>query len=141
MMINKGKIMKKPEIDVAIYLRGITLRPEHVTQMLGVQPTRYQTKGGYIFDSKKGIAKIGYWAIYAQTDSIDIFERINELLKKIGIQSTPLDKIEGVEEAYLDIFVAKTEVTDGRPVEFKISKEQLSDLARLGLSIEISAAT
>jgi hypothetical protein len=126
--------MEKPEIDVSIYLRGDELQPEHVSQVLGVQPTQFQTKGGPTSHSTKVIAKIGVWALYAQTDSIEISDHIDELLKMIGNPITPLDEIDGVEEAYLDVFISSSDENDARKtVEFVISKDQLKELVRLGL--------
>ena len=67
---------------VAIYLRGDSLKPEHVSEVLGVQPSRFQTKGGFRFETTKYIAKIGVWALMTQTRSVILTDHIDELLKK-----------------------------------------------------------
>jgi hypothetical protein len=97
--------MHAPLIEVAIYLYGERLRPEYVSHVLAIQPSTSQKKGGPAWNSGKFIAKIGLWALIAHSDSIVVSDHIDVLLKQIGNPPTPLNEIEGVEEAHLDVFV------------------------------------
>jgi hypothetical protein len=124
--------MEPPLIIVAIYLRGERLQPERVSQVLSVQPSKSQKTGGLCYESRNVTAKIGIWALIAQTDSAIVSDHIDELLKKIGSPPRPLDEIDGVEEAYLDVFVG-VEDENAMTVEFAIPKSQLKAVVGLGL--------
>jgi hypothetical protein len=108
------------------------LQPEHVSQALSVQPSKSQKTGGPCYESKNVTAKIGIWALIAQTDSAIVSDHIDEILKKIGSPPTPLDKIDGVDEAYLDVFIG-VEDESAKTVEFAIPRSQLKEVVRLGL--------
>jgi len=131
--------METSLIIVAIYLRGERLQPEHISQMLSLQPSKSQKTGRLCYESKNVIAKIGIWALIAQTDSAIVSDHIDELLKKIGNLPTPLDEFEGVEEAYLDIFIG-AEGDSAKTVEFVIPKSQLKEVVRLGLYAHITVS-
>jgi hypothetical protein len=126
---------EEPYLIVAVYLRGGQLQPMHVSEVLGIKPSRFQVKGGLKFGSKDVIAKIGVWALIAQTNSPILADHLDELFGKIG-DPIPLDKIEGVEEAYLDIFMAPD--AENQTVESKISKSDLQKINRLGLDIQLT---
>jgi hypothetical protein len=61
-----------------------------------------------------------------------VSDHIDEILKKIGSPPTPLDKIDGVDEAYLDVFIG-VEDESAKTVEFAIPRSQLKEVVRLGL--------
>lgn len=125
---------EKPLIQVSIYLRGHQLNPEKVTRLLGIQPSFSQTKGKLTPGSNKHIARIGVWALKIKSESRPISELIDELFVQIG-NPTQLDKIEGVEDAHLDIFFAQDDDDSTKEtVEFALTKNQILKMSQLGLS-------
>lgn len=128
---------KTPLKTVGIYLRGNALSPEHVSRVLGIQPSSAQTKGGRKAGSTRYIAKIGMWAIKVKSDLRSLTELIDEVFTQIGNPRIKLDCIEGVEDAHLDILFAFGEdVTDA--VEFTLTKAQTQRVSQLGLSISVT---
>ena len=131
----------KQFICVAIYLKGYELNPEYVTQMIGVQPSKSQKKGGLKPNSTRFVAKIGMWMVDVESRTLSVSELIDELLQKIGNPSVRLDEIKGVEDAFLDIFVPLSK--DGKinePLEFALTKNQITKLNQLGLSVEVTVS-
>lgn len=128
-------INKPPLLSVTIYLRGQQLIPEHVSAVLGINPSDSQKKGELHITSTNHhvIRKIGLWSLAAQNESNDVTEQIEELMKKIGQSSVPLNKIEGVDEAYIDIFIAIN--SNNETVEFELGEILLKEIARLGLLV------
>lgn len=92
-----------------------------------------------MFGSKKAIAKIGVWALMAQTESLSVTDHIDELLEKIATPQISLDQIEGVEEAYLDIFIAKDNA-ERTTAEFMLDKHYIRKLGHLGLSVQFTVS-
>jgi hypothetical protein len=129
--------MKPPLVEVAIYLCGKRLQPAHVSQVLNLQPSKSQTKGGPTCHSTKFIAKVGLWALVAQSHSTVVSDHIEELLKKIGSPPTPLDEIDGVEAAQMDVFVA-VEDDDEKTIQIVIPRSQLKEIVQLGLSAQFT---
>jgi hypothetical protein len=126
---------KKQFVSVAIYLRGDELSPDHVSKLLGVQPSRCQKKGEFKLGSTRFIAKIGVWTLGARSNSRSISELVEELFQKIGNPPVRLDGIEGVEDAYLDIFVPLSQRGKmDETLEFALTKSQIAKLGQLGLS-------
>jgi hypothetical protein len=132
---------REPRLIIAIYLRGDQLKPDHISEVLGLQPSRCQKKGELRAGSKTVISKIGVWTLIAQTDSPSITDHIDELLRTLRAPPMPLDQIDGVEEAYLDIFVALEQEHDQQEtVEVMLSKTYTQALNRLGLGLQFTVA-
>lgn len=125
----------KPLISVAILLRGNELDPASVSKIVGIQPTQSQKKGGFKPGSTKFIAKFGMWALKVKSETRPLLELIDELFKQIGDPPTPLNSIEGVEDARLDIFFALEDAETKETVEFALTKDQIKRLNQLGLSL------
>jgi hypothetical protein len=65
----------------------------------------------------------------------------NELISKIGGGQSTLLSIDGVEEAYFDVFVAINADEDGGGTcEFQLSKENLCALERIGVPAHFTVA-
>ncbi len=136
----------KTLISVAIYLRGHELNPAHVSQVIGLQPTRFQRRGGLRAGSEKFVAKIGMWTLQAKSESRSVSNLVEDLLAKIGDPPVPLDQIEGVEDACLDIFIATDKDGNGKlefpppcgigtsAIEWKLTDDHIRKLSQLGLS-------
>lgn len=128
-------------IDVGIILRGEKLQPEHVSELLRLKPSRSQNKGGLRHGSKSVIAKTGVWTLMAESNSKHILDRIDELLEMLSEIQIPLDKIDGVTEAFLDIFITSTEDNnESRAVELNLGKMHMQILCLLGLGLKVTYA-
>lgn len=127
--------------EVALYLRGDKLDPRHVSAMLGVEPTEAQKKGESRVTStnKHFYTKTGLWSLVDKRDSMDLGAFIEEISEKFGDKSVA--EIAGVDEAYVDIFVAKNSDEDGGGTHaFEVSQKSILALSGLGLSIRVTVA-
>jgi hypothetical protein len=76
-----------------------------------------------------------------ESKTLSASELIDELFQKIGNPPVRLDEIEGVEDAFLDIFVPLSH--DGKineTLEFALTKSQIAKLNQLGLSVEVTVS-
>jgi Domain of unknown function (DUF4279) len=143
---------KKSFITVSILLRGNELNPDYVSEILGIRSNMSQRKGekrgGVRPNSKTYITRIGTWRVWvdnksrAEQDMIsEVPQMVKELLQMFGGRQEPLDKIAGVDEAYLDILILqhKEDKLDNT-TEFILSKDQILRLSQLGLAICVTAS-
>jgi len=126
--------VRKPLVTTAIYLLGYDLDPAHITQVLGVEPSSSQIKGGFKPGSARHIARTGMWTIMIESDSRSASEMVDELLQRLENSGRRLDRIKGVQNAHLDVLFA---LDDGegskQTIEFKLTRTQMSKLSQLGL--------
>ncbi|OGI58313.1 MAG: hypothetical protein A2V58_01190 [Candidatus Muproteobacteria bacterium RBG_19FT_COMBO_61_10] len=137
--------MTEPDylFNVAIYLRGDDLDPAHVSAVLGMAPSKSQFKGQRKVTPTNHavVAKIGLWALAAETKSSDLPVLIEELALKIGDRGPVLTGIDGVEEVYLDVFVAVDADDDGGGTcEFQLSQENVRALDSFGIPVRFTVA-
>lgn len=129
-----------PQLIVALYVRGDALDPDLVTKYLGVKPTKTQKKGQEFVTSsgREFVAKNGLWSLVIQSKSASLDRHLTALLTGLG-SCKGIDSIPGVEEAYIDVFVALASDKDGE-AECALSMEPatLDSLAMLGLPLRIS---
>ncbi|SEA75030.1 protein of unknown function [Nitrosospira multiformis] len=127
-------------IIVTLYLRGDDLDPEVVTKKLGIRPSRFQRKGEKKVTSTKHeyLAKMGTWGLIADSESCLLADHITALASNIVADGDVLIKLPGVQEAYIDIFIAPTAGQDGGTRELELSKENLTQLARMGLPVRLT---
>ena len=133
----------KQELEVTIYLRGDDLDPAQASQLLKLEPSKSQRKSEERLTStnRKVIAKTGLWALAAKSKSEDLSVLIDELTSKIGSRAPTLFEIPGVQEMFLDIFVAiDADPEDGATCEFQLSVECLHSLKSLGLETRFTVA-
>lgn len=126
-------------ISVSLLLRGVDLDPKRISEKLKVDPDRRQKRGDPKPKSPKYIAKIGVWAIAAKSESRPLYELVDEVLARIGNIHEILTRIDGVEQAHLDIFYALNEHVESNTIEFDINEYQLKRVAELGLTISVTA--
>ncbi len=130
-------------IEVSLYLRGDNLDPNIVSKKLGITPTTSHVKGGKRITStnREYVAKIGLWAISVDSESRELSDHVSLLVSKIKVDGTLMRSIEGVQEAYIDVFIAKDADEDGGGTfEFEMSQENISALGRLNLPIRYEVA-
>lgn len=128
-------------IVVGIYLHGCELQPDAITRRLGVGPTRAQVAGGVRYGSRTARAKLGMWALLAQSTSHCVSDHIDELLGAIDNCSVPLSELPGVDQACLDVFMSTDESNRPRePLELIVSVDHLAVIRKLGLFLRVTVA-
>lgn len=132
--------LEEPKLIAAIYLRGEYLDPEVASRVIGVQPTRTQKKGERQVTSTghELTVKLGLWALVVELDSPSLDTHLEKLVGSLP-SGTSLSSIAGVEDAYVDVFVALVSSSDGdAKCELSVSPKVLKSLASLGLPIRLS---
>lgn len=130
----------EPKLIVALYLRGENLDPELINHVTGVQPSRTQKKGEKHTTSTghEFTVKMGLWALVVELESASLDAHLARLVGSLP-SGTALSSIAGVDDAYVDIFVALVSSMQGDAnCELAINPKVLAPLARLGLPIRIS---
>jgi hypothetical protein len=138
---------EQPFITVSIFLKGNQLDPDYISETLGIRPSRSQKKGekrgGTRPNSKTYITKSGTWRVRidnksrtAQDMISEVPQMVGELLQMFDGRQEPLDKIAGVEEAYLDILVLGDGTDKSEDsTEFILLKEQILRISQLGIAV------
>ena len=129
-------------IDVSIFLRGDELDPKSISNKLGVTPSssQYANEKRISSSNQEYVTKIGVWELAAESRSFILSDHINELTAKLK-SANYLRHIEGVQEAYVDVFIASDADEDGEGTfEFELSEENIAALAQIGLPIRFTAA-
>ncbi len=132
------------KIIVALYLRGDDLDPDSLTTKFGVNPTRQQRKGDKNVTStnREYVAKTGMWGLVADSDSDVISEHITQLMSILSVDRDVIGRLDGIQDAYIDIFVAVTSDEDGESTyAFELSKENLTALERIGLPVHLTVTS
>ena len=127
---------RKYHYEVAIYLRGETMDPAEVSKVLAVSPSRAQMSGDKTITSKgrEVTATVGLWAVVAERETQDVDELVSEVTSKFGADVPTFLDIPGVDEAYLDVFLAVDADDDGGGTcEFRLSAATIAELERLAL--------
>lgn len=129
-------------IDVSLCLRGPDLDPDFITELLGINPTSLQKReiGQETTTSRKTIDEIGVWKFSAKSDSFLISDHIMQLTSNILVGNITFSELKGIQEAFVDVFMATTAVDDGGrgTCQFELSKESLVALVRLGLPVQFT---
>ena len=134
---------QSPMIVVALYVRGYELDPLHVTRLLGVTPTRSSRKGEKTVSvtNKEVFSRAGLWVLSSDADSDNVSDHIDTLLEKLKNNPKSISSISGVEEAFVDIFIAASSDDDGSSsTSFGLSADTLSSLSTLGLPVQITVS-
>lgn len=134
---------QSPMIVVALYVRGYELDPLHVTRLLGVAPTRSSKKGEKALSvtNKEVVSRAGLWVLSSDAESDNVSDHIYVLLEKIKNDAKSISSISGVEEAFVDIFIAASSDDDGSSSSsFGLGTDILSSLSELGLPVQITVS-
>jgi len=134
-------IEKDYKVIVAIYLRGDSLDPELISKTIGIIPTKSQFKGQKNITStnREFYSKIGMWALIADSISYNVADHIKWLVLQIGKCGNMLRRLSGVDDAYVDIFIAGRADEDGEGTcNFELDTEMLAALAKLELPVRFT---
>jgi hypothetical protein len=130
-------------VAVSVCIRGVELNPHLVSDTLGIVPSRLQRKGDIKITStnKTVVAKIGLWNLDSGVESKDICEHIDKLATKIGGKADLIRSIEGVSEAYLDVFIAADADPDGGgTIYLNLDSECINNIFTIGLPASFEIA-
>jgi hypothetical protein len=130
-------------LDIAICLRGDALDPVHVSSVLGLEPSKSQSKGEKRITrtNHQYITKMGTWILTVKDKSKDVSVLIKELTEKFNDTKPRFLDINGVEEAYLDVFMAATADDEGGGTcEFQLSQENVHALEKMALPVRFTVA-
>jgi len=132
------------KITVGLYLRGADLDPTAINGILGTEPDVSQRRGERQLGKKTGreyVRNIGLWALKAkpQPESNRLADYLDELLSRINFDHPAISKISGLEEAYVDIFIARRADESGDGItECEMTPQQLKKLSRIGIPIRFT---
>jgi hypothetical protein len=128
-----------PTAFARVILNGKRLDPNHVSRVIGIQPSDSQKKGDarITCTKKKCVAKTGLWLLQPRSYFTPISKQIDELLKKLSGAPVQISKIHGVEVAFVDLFVP----TDDGPrkiIWFDLTHKQMEQICKLGLNVSFT---
>jgi hypothetical protein len=132
---------KKYTIDVVMYIRGNELDPDAVTKTLGVNPSNSyrKGKGRVALKSCEVVANTGVWSLRADSDSSMISDHVAQLLSNLPPDRGVLNGLRGVEDAFIDIFMALPANKNGEGTcEFNFTTENVAALAKTGLPVFVT---
>ncbi len=129
-------------IHAGLYIRGQTLDPDRLSTALAVTPTISQFKGSRVVTAtgRVAVSRMGVWAFSVDTNGASVLDTIRRLLSQLplGDVRRVIDATEGVDEAYIDLFVAGTGDESAEGCQFDLSPEILSDLATMQLPLRVT---
>jgi len=129
--------MTSPLVKASLFLRGDDLKPEIISERLGISSDRQQTRGEE-HTSKSGksvIRRIGLWQIEVSERTLEIDSLVSAVLSRVPIVDGGLSALPSVQEAYLDLFVAEEE---GCTRTIILSPVIMNRLNELGLALHLT---
>lgn len=127
--------------SVALYVFGENLDADHVTRIIGIEPTETRRKGRIRSLSSGSIAheKRGAWILRVSGEGSDIGSLISGLIENVSSKDVDILRIDNVEEAYLDIFVAISIIDEGvHNCSFVLSEKDVSRISKMGVPVQIT---
>ena len=132
-------------ISVRLYVQGGELRPDEITQLLGVSPARSHARGDTrtLPDGKTVTQKIGVWVWKTGVDAEDasLGDCIQILRKTFDHSHGVLASLPNAESTWVDVHVVgdrgPEDDFDGEVV-LSLTSEDLGALTALGLPVEVT---
>jgi hypothetical protein len=132
--------MNSRTIGVWLVFRGRDLDPEYISEKLNLTPSRKHTRGLAKQKSPNVIAKTGLWVFESSAQADTVGSRIDEMLEKLRDLDKDVRSINGVEEAFIDVFIAESDCEENRVTTSSyIDAAQINEIARLGLGIKFTS--
>lgn len=126
----------------SIYLKGDNLDPSELTSMLGTTPTRSHKKGER-WQTPTGsevIERVGLWAITIKSETgLNLSEALESISQTLSLHNCKPAQLPGIEEAYIDIFIATDSDKAGNGTcRFDLNEETLAAIAKLNLPVRFT---
>lgn len=129
---------------VAIYLKGDDLMPEELSARLGVVATKSHRRGqkSIAKSGKEIVARTGLWKSSRTAKSaIDLPLLLQQVASELLASGNDLSSLPGVEDAFVDIFIAQTAEHDGGGTsEFFMDAAAVATLNQLALPVRFTVA-
>lgn len=135
------------EVTVRVYLRGVDLDPDLVTSALNMVPDRTQKKGTPLSPRHPDkLSKFGLWVWKIDLDStVDVLaSSLGRLVQSVTDLGRPINTIEGVEEAWVDVHCIQEIEPDGSgvpDVELCLTNSEVALLRDMGLPLSITVSS
>ena len=129
-----------PLLEISLYIKGRDLDVDEASRMLGVSPSRVNRRGEPKLRGIEGpVYSTTTWKFARKAQSLDVSGVLVSLLEDIDPAARPMT-IPGVEDAFIDVFLANTVETGnlGSAIEWEWSVDALRALNRLALPVRIS---
>ncbi len=130
-----------PTLIVALYIKGYDLNPSIVTRLLGIEPTRSSYKGEKkITDhNKEVVSKSGFWVLASNVESYVVSDHLSFIKSSVESGIKDIFSVAGVEEAFVDVFVAAPSNDVGEAsFSFILSERDVASLGEIGLTIKVT---
>lgn len=132
-----------PSYQVSLYLKGDSLSPIDLTEILGVVPTRAHSMGDkrLLVSGKEVKRRTGLWVLTMRDDHAEDFSALmRSLMDKFSACDQSLATLPGVEEAFVDVLVMRPANDGGGGTnEFWMDGDILNSLGKLGLPLQVTA--
>lgn len=128
---------------VAVYLKGDDLIPEEITEYIGFEPTESHRCGDKIRSSagREIVKRTGLWKLGVTVKSvIDLPLLLMDVTSKILKNGHDIKRLPGVEEAFIDIFIAQMAEQGGGTCEFALDASVVAALQEVALPIQFTMA-
>jgi len=128
---------EKPHITTKFWVEGDELKPDELTRLIGIQPTRSGEKGElspYPAARQRGkMNSTSFWGIEIERDSLTIEEGIQEILSLIwDRREVVVDYLEN--KPTVDASVLLVVHYSDNPPKYEVSRDSVQKLAALGIS-------
>lgn len=126
---------KQPSIVITFRLTGDDLRPEIITQALGVTPSRSWSKGDIRSKTNKGelLYTFGCWSTEPAADKQDRFEeQLNRLLEQLESLPPVLHDFIRTFHAEISVGYSSGEYNFG----FNLDRQTIQRLCKLGVALD-----
>ena len=128
--------------EISIYLKGVNLNPEDVTNQIGTCPTSSQKKGDKSSTPTGAMVekKTGLWSL-SVASSEGTSGLLGQLVTRLTKNKSSLAELPNVEEAYIDVFVAVyVDDSGGEKAEFHFDEKCITALCELRLPVYFSVS-
>lgn len=126
----------------SIYLKGDNLEPAKLTSLLGITPSFSHSKGKRWHTSagSEVVERTGLWAVTIKSETqIELTEALETLSRQLSANNHIITEMPGIEEAYLDVFIAAHTDANGEcDCEFSLNEKSLSAIGKLGLPMKFT---
>lgn len=130
--------------QLTVYLKGDSLDPNELTALLCVEATKFHAKGRrWITSSQKEVVeKTGLWTLTMQGGEDDALSTLVSRMKvALGRGGAPLNRLPGVQTAYLDVLaLVDADEDGGGTCEFSLDMQSIEDLNSIGLPVQFTIA-
>ena len=120
-------------------IRGPDLDPDLISKRLGLEGTKMHMRGLPRPKSPTIISKTGLWSLESKSAANEVAEHVQDILDKLNGVDECVASIDGVEDAYMDIFFSERDEDDNKVgASFFLDPKQVSRISFLGLAVQVS---